>query len=136
MTTSLLQNCRWLISGDFNFVEFWHDKTSSCNRLVPLQVKLVFNALKLFLNVSEPQCSADSQCYSSDNFRRDGQRVLVLLNRCYLFPSSAIASRKVISYRIKGNLGWSDCLLPEYIIQLKEGHPGLSHWHMSVFLSR
>ena len=69
-------NCRWLIASNFNFVESRQNKMNASSRLVPLQERLVFGALKLFLNVDEPPRSIGSQRFSWDNYRTNGQRIL------------------------------------------------------------
>jgi hypothetical protein len=101
-------NCRWIVAGDFNFVEYRNDKTNSYGRMVPLSERLVFNDLKQRLQINEPPRSADSLRFSWDNLYQDGSRILAQLDRCYVFQSSGAANRKIISYKIKGDTGGSD----------------------------
>ena len=53
LLSSLPHSCRWLLLGDFNFVERRQDKTSTCGRFIPSTKRLVFDALKSHL-VDEP----------------------------------------------------------------------------------
>ena len=124
-------NCRWLIAGDFNFVEFRQNKTISCSRLVPMRERLVFGALKLFLDVDKPSRSTDNQRFFWNNFRSNGRCVLARLDECYIFPNSATTTQSIISYKIRSNTGWSNHLLIECSFQLEVGRSRPSRWHMN-----
>ena len=110
----LPQNCRWLIAGDFNFVEPRQDKTNLWNRLLSLRERMIFGALKLIFNVNEPNRSTNSHRFFWDNFRSDGHRLLARLDWYYIFEGTPTASRNVISYKIKGDTGWSNHLTIEF----------------------
>ena len=118
---SLPSGCCRIILSDFNFVERRQDKTNACDRLVPMIERMVFEALKAFLQIDEPSRSLDNLKFSWDNYRLDGLRVLARLDRFYVLQSTAIANRKIVSYKIKGDVGWSDHSPIELSVQLELG---------------
>ena len=129
---TLPQKCKWIMAGNFNFVEYRHNKMNVYSRLIPLGELLVFGALKLFLNIEEPNRSRDSQHFFWDNFQSDGCRILARLDKCYIFSNSVTGNWNVVSYKIRGDTGWSDHLPIKNSIQLEAGHSRPSQLHMSV----
>ena len=132
LLTSLPHICRWILLGDFNFVDRREDKSSAYGRLIPLVERLVLDALKSHLKVDEPARSLGSLRFSWDNFRLDGSRILAHLDRFYVFSPTAFANRKVTSYQIQGDAAWSNHFLMELTLCLEDGGPRLSRWHMST----
>jgi hypothetical protein len=105
LAIALPANCKWIVAGDFNFVEARNDKTNSCSRMVPLAERMVFNDLKTRLQIEEPPRSLECLQYSWDNLRQDGRQILARLDRCYVFLSTGGASQQIIAYKIKGDTG-------------------------------
>jgi hypothetical protein len=60
----LPNTCRWIVAGDFNMVECRQDKTNQCGRMVPLTERVLFNAMKTHLQVSDNPRSPSSQKFS------------------------------------------------------------------------
>ena len=123
---------RWILAGDFNFVESRQDKNNPCSRLVPITERMLFHNLKSFLGVEDNPRSAGSLQYSWDNWRLDGVRVLARLDRVYLFRNTpGAAPRKLISYKILSDNPWSDHQPVMASVMLQEGPARRSWWKMN-----
>ena len=120
LLTSPPLDCCCILLDDFNFVKRRQDKRSACGRLVPMAKRMVFEALKTFLQVEELARLVDSSKFSWDNYRMDGLRILARVDRFYerfyVFRNLATATRRIISYRIKKDAGYSDHLLVELAV--------------------
>ena len=82
--TLLPHNCRWLLLGDFNFVERRQDKISACGHLIPLVERLVFDVLKSHLKVDKTRRLPSILRFLWDNFMADGSRIHACLDRFYV----------------------------------------------------
>lgn len=100
--------------------------------MVPMAERMVFEALKATLQVHEPSRTSTNLRYTWDNYRADEARVLARLDRFYTYSSPNLASTHVLSYRIRGDAGWSDHLPIEMTIQVQAGPKRSSRWHMST----
>jgi hypothetical protein len=120
LMTDLPNTCRWTLVGDFNMVELRQDKTSKCGGMLPLAEPATFMAMKSHLQVSNNALSPSSQKFSWDNLRQDGSRVLARLDHVYLFQAIGTTSRKLVSYRICGDLAWSDHLPVEATVATRK----------------
>jgi exonuclease III len=117
----LLANYRWIIAGDFNFVETREDKSSHCSCIISDTERLAWDGLKQTLDVADHFYRDRGLKYNWDNLRKNDQRILARLDRIYLFnitPNSP--ARTIETYTIKGDCTISDHLLVSYIFHL--GH--------------
>ena len=115
-------------------VESRQDKTNPCGRLILTSEGLIFQAMKRYLQVEGNPYSLGSSRFSWDNFRLDGQRILAQLDRFYVFTNSCSASgRKLLSYTVKKDYGWSYHRPVELVIQLVTRSHQISRWKMSSF---
>lgn len=71
--------------GDFNMVEHHADKTRQCPLLILHRERILFDAMKLALQIEDHPRSAHSLPYSWDNYRPQSGRILARLDRLYLF---------------------------------------------------
>ncbi|KAG0605467.1 hypothetical protein M758_9G061900 [Ceratodon purpureus] len=132
LARDLPDTCRWMLLGDFNMVEGRSDKTRQCSALIPARERLLFDAMKVALNVHDNPRSAGSLKYSWDNNRDQEARVLARLDRLYLFHATARdPHRSLLQYSIKGNLTRSDHHPVFATLQLADSPPRRSHWKMS-----
>jgi hypothetical protein len=78
--------------------------------------------MKRHLQVEDNPHFPGSSRLSWDNFQPDGQRILARLDRFYVFMNSSIVSgRKLLSYTVKEDCGWSDHRPVELVVQLTSG---------------
>jgi hypothetical protein len=90
--------------------------------------------MKQHLQIEDNPHSSNSGCFSWDNFRLDGRRILARLDRLYVFKnSSSTSSRKLLSYSIRGDCGWSDDRPVELEVQLAVGSQRACCWKMSSY---
>jgi hypothetical protein len=91
---------KWILAIDFNMVEHRKDKTNQCGRMIPLAERVLFNAMKIHLQVGDNLCSPNSQKFNWNNLRNDGSRVLARLDRIYVFHANGTMARKLVLYKI------------------------------------
>lgn len=105
MSQSLLVDCRWIITGDFNLMENPLDRsTSLCNRFMGLKEDLAWTNIKNKYNIKDNFSKDEGPLYSWDNIREDGIRVLAKLDRFYSFLSSIQnPSSHIMHYQILGD---------------------------------
>ena len=132
MAHDLPASCRWLLIGDFNMVKDRSDKTRQGSVLAPARERLLFEAMKVALNVEDHPRSNGSLRYSWDNNRAQEARVLARLDRMYLFNATASdPTRTLLQYCIKGNYTRSDHHPLLATLQLAISPPPRSHWKMN-----
>jgi hypothetical protein len=85
---TLPRDCKWILGGDWNFVEYRGDKSSSCGRVVIDSERLAFNQITSALQVEDNFSASNQIKFSWDNRRRNGIRVLARLDRIYSFQST------------------------------------------------
>ena len=90
---------------------------------------MVFAALKAYLQEDDSTKSLNSLKLSWNNY---GLKILVRLDCFHVFKNLATAYRRIILYKIRGDVGWSDDLPVELLIQLKAGRTRLSCYHMGT----
>lgn len=108
MSRDLPSSCRWILIGDFNMVERRCDKSSSGGSTLSSHERLLFDGVKQALQVEEAPLTQPSLIYSWDNARADAARIMARLDRCYIFPDSPAAPRRVLDYCIRGDHSRSD----------------------------
>jgi exonuclease III len=115
---SLPRNCRWVLAGDWNFVEHRHDKSNNCGRLVNDGERIIFSQLLDALQVEDNFPSGNKIKFSWDNRRRDGTKVLARLDRIYAFQATG-TFKSVADYEILGDSNHSDHLPVRHKILLQ-----------------
>ena len=79
----LPRDCRWILAGDWNFVERRVDKSSSRASSVTEIERRVFQELKEALQVEDSFPASSRLRYTWDSQHRDRSRVLARLDRIY-----------------------------------------------------
>jgi len=110
LLSTLPKDCKWILCGDWNFVENSKDKSSLCGKLVSPIESQVFNSLISALCVEENFPRTNPIKFSWDNRRQDGARVLAQLDRIYSFQADGGQASPVAEYFIKGDSNHSDHL--------------------------
>lgn len=103
---SLNKDCKWLLCGDWSFVERREDKSSMCGKLVSATERLAFENLTRGLNGEDCFPTTGRTKFMWDNRRRDGVRILTRLDRIYSFQQ----------------VGAQSCLIAEYFIKADSNH--------------
>lgn len=131
----LPSNCKWALIGDWNFVEFFLDKSNHIISHLSGEEKKLFNALKQGLQVKDVFPNFSSIRFTWDNRRRSTGRVLTQLDCTYSFKGV----RKRVSnvdYRIFGDSAHSDHLPIWRLLWIEEESKRQSPYVMSsLFLS-
>jgi exonuclease III len=94
----------WIVCGDFNMVEDKEDKFSMCGRLIQNKERLLWDALKLALEIHEPTRSNRNLKFSWDNRRSGGDRIMARLDHIYI--PNYLASNQVNNsshYHVRGD---------------------------------
>jgi len=78
------RNYSWIVCGEFNMVEDKEDKFSMCGRLIPNKEGLLWDALKLALEIHEPTRSNRNLKFSWDNQRSGRHKIMVRLDHIYI----------------------------------------------------
>lgn len=89
LSTRLPADCRWIVSEDFNMRQNQHDKSSLCGKSMSQRERIVWDAFKSSLNLSDNFNPAGKLRFSWDNKRRDECRILARLDRHYVSTSPA-----------------------------------------------
>lgn len=121
LVTCLDKDCKWILSGDWNFVEQSTDKSNMCGKLYSMAEWQAFEALLGALDLEEKFSTTSPIKYSWDNKCRDCLRILARLDRIYSFQAGRGQCSPIDEYYIKGNSNHSDHLLVGQI------HPQGSH---------
>jgi hypothetical protein len=85
----LPQDCRFVLLGDFNFVEFLEDKSNLCEKLLPQGEKMVFFQLQNSLGIENRYPATCPIHFSWDNRQQDGVCIFARLDRIYFFEALA-----------------------------------------------
>ena len=109
LLSSLPRDCRWVLLGDWNFVERREDKSNHRASASSEEEKRLFGELKDLLQVEDKFPSSHNIKFSWDNHKRDGNRILARLDRYYTFSNPANPASKE-NYRILG-----DCSLADHL---------------------
>ena len=126
-------DCRWLASGDFNMIENIHDKSALCSKVMPQGEKIVWEAFKLSLYLTDTFNHNGRLRFSWDNRRRDGCRILGRLDRHYISsPPGLPPSLHARNYIIKGDCPASDHLPVTIEIVLQEEEQRKSAYKMNT----
>lgn len=105
----LPSGCKWLLTGDWNFMEKPLDKSNCVVSHTLGEEKRIFNALKQRLQVEDKFPSSSPVKFNWDSRRRGLGRILARLDRTYTFKG---ANKKTTSmdYKILGDSAHSDHL--------------------------
>lgn len=87
LISSLPRDYRSTLSGDWNFVERKEDKSNQRESYMTKEEKRVFQELKEIFHVADASSLSNRITFSSDNRRRDGNRVMAGLDRFYTFSN-------------------------------------------------
>ena len=109
LLTSLPRDCRWVFSGDWNFVERAIDKSNLKESIMSEMEKRVFGELKDTFQVQDLFPTSNRICFSWDSKRQDGSRVMAHLDRLYAFNFNGAITTGT-NYRIIGGCVHSDHL--------------------------
>ena len=109
LIASLPRDCRWVFSGDWNFIERAVDKSNLKESTVSELEKGIFEELKGTFQLVDPFPAANRIRFSWDSKRRDGSRVMARLDRTYSFNTSGMSITGA-NYRILGDCVHSDHL--------------------------
>ena len=107
-----------ILVGDWNFVENRHDKSNNCGHLASEYKKLVFLNLITVLQIEDRFPSSNQICYSWDNKRWNGERVLARLDKVYAFQDVG-GQQTMTHYKVLGDSNHSNHLPVKYRILLK-----------------
>lgn len=110
LLVDLPKDCKWIMCGDWNFVERPEDKSSFCGKLVSPMERQAFTSLTSALNVADNFPNTSPLKFSWDNHRQDGARVLARLDRIYSFKEDGGQPNLLAEYFIKGDNNHSDHL--------------------------
>lgn len=106
---------------DFNMVEHQANKTRHSVTMIPLQERILFDAMKLALQVTYNPQSNGSPRFSWDNNRPGEHRILAWLGRLYLFQAiPGNSDMTLLLYEIWSAATKSDHLLVLASIQLEK----------------
>ena len=103
----LPRDCRWVFSGDWNFVERAIDKSNLKESIVSEMEKRVFEELKGTFQLKDPFLASNRIRFSWDSKRKDG--VMACLDRTYAFSTTGVSTTGA-NYRIFGDCVHSDHL--------------------------
>lgn len=131
LAASLPRDCRWLILGDWNFVECRSDKSNLNGRLISTGENRVFSLLKDALGVGEHFVSTNGVRFTWDNKRIGPTRSLARLDRCYSFLQIGAGLEPVTEYYIRGDCYHSDHLPVQCTVQLQPQPRRKSSFKMS-----
>lgn len=125
-------DCRWILCGDWNMVESYLDKSSTCGRVLSRVEKFEFDCLKAHCQVEYFFSYEGPINLSWHSKRKDGPRVLARLDRFYSFASSDSNP----SSHISKNIILGDCGLLHHLpicleIQVAKSKPTSSHYKMN-----
>jgi len=98
------RNYSWIVCGDFNMVEDKVDKSSMCGRLIPNKERLLWDALKLALEIHESTRSNRNLKFSWDNQRSGRHKIMAKLDHIYI--TNYLASNQASNsphYYVKGD---------------------------------
>ena len=109
LLTALPRDCRWVFSGDWNFVERAIDKSNLKESTMSEIEKRVFREFKDTFQVEDPFPTTNRIRFSWDSKRRDGSRVMARLDMSYTFKING-ANTTGTNYRILGDCSHSDHL--------------------------
>ena len=102
LLTSLPRDCRWVFSGDWNFVERAIDKSNLKESIMTETEKRIFKELKDAFQLEDPFPASNRIHFSWDSKRQFGSRVIAHLDKSYSFGmNGAITSGS--NYRILGD---------------------------------
>ena len=104
----LPQDCNWILTGDWNFVERREDKSNLRDPNMTEEEHRIFGELKSTLRVEDRFPPGSWIKFSWEN-RRDGTCMLARLDRTYLFTDEGAPPSKS-DYKILGNNALSDHL--------------------------
>ena len=109
LINSLPRDCRWVFSGDWNFVERAIDKSNLKESIMSEMEKRVFGEMKDTFQVEDPFPASNRIRFSWDSKRKDGSRVMARLDRSYTYKLNN-ATTTGANYRILGDCAHSDHL--------------------------
>lgn len=104
LLVTLDKDCKWILCGDWNFVENKGDKSSLCGKLISPTERHEFELLLGALNVEDKFSCNNPIKYTWDNRRKDGSRILACLDRIYSFKLDGGQLSPVAEYFIKGTV--------------------------------
>jgi exonuclease III len=109
LLANLPQDCRWIMVGDWNFVERSQDKSRNNNQTMSVEERGLFESLTTTLGVIDAFPASNRVRYSWDNKRTVGLRTLARLDRIYT-PTELSGNTKVDEYAILRDSSLSDHL--------------------------
>lgn len=132
LASSLPQDCKWILGGDWNVVEDHRDKSNSEGYILTGAEKVSFQQLMAGLEVFDTFDRTSPIRYTWDNRRSGTQRVLARLDRYYTFAAPA-GEPHAKEYAILGDSNHSDHLPVRCSIELKAQTKRPSPWKMNSF---
>lgn len=132
LASVLPQDCRCILLGNWNVVESPSDKSNIDGRILSGVEKISFHELLASLEVSDSFNCPNNICYTWDNRRRDGRRLLARLDRFYTFEAPAGEPLKK-DYFILSDCSHSDHLPVWCAMELKTQTKQPSSWKMNCF---
>jgi hypothetical protein len=132
LAIELPQADRWILLGDFNMVENRQDKSNACGRLLPMRERILFDALKEQLNITDfPRTRGGAQ-YTWDNGRMTNCRFMARLDRLYMFRDTLPDGRRPLAlYTIHSDNVRSDHKPVEVDITFEATDGRARHWKMN-----
>ena len=109
LIASLPRDCRWIMTGDWNFVERPDDKSSQKLSQTTVEERREFKEFKELFQVEDNFPSAQRLKYSTDNKRGGRDIILARLDRYYTFSDGGDPTSKD-NYKILGDCSASDHL--------------------------
>lgn len=110
LLSSLETDCKWILCGDWNFVEHRADKFTMCGKIISPAEQHAFATLIGALNLEEIFPRHNAIKFSWDNRQREGMRILARLDRFYSFKADGKTPSPIAEYFIKGDCTFSDHL--------------------------
>jgi exonuclease III len=131
LTETLPTDCRWVLVGDWNFVERPQDKSRNNTHTMTVDERISFELLTSTLGVSDSFPAASTIRYSWDNKRAAHMRTLARLDRIYT-PEELSRNTKSDEYSILGDSSLSDHLPVRRKLVLEEARDRRSPYVMNA----